>query len=97
MTSTSIRSSAQIEAKQRRWAVDREYDPARPTYLRSVGANIFDGRLSVETVREFCDGDGSELRDTESRPAKMRAILSSSALGVNFFDPWRDGPLESLG
>ncbi|HKY22583.1 MAG TPA: hypothetical protein VJM31_15325 [Vicinamibacterales bacterium] len=34
--------------------------------------------------------DGSELKDTPKRPAKMRALVSSSALAVNFFDAWRD-------
>jgi len=97
MTSTSIRSSAQIEARQRRWATGRECDPARPTYLTSVDGNLFGGRISVETRGEFDKGDGSEMRDTKSRPAKMRALLSSSALGVNFFDPWRTGALDTLG
>lgn len=97
MTRPSMRSSAYIEAKQKRWAMGRECDPARPTYLTSVGANIFGGGMSAETRREFDEGDGSELCDTNSRPAKMRALLSSSALGVNFFDPWRNGALDTLG
>ncbi len=32
--------------------------------------------------------NNSELQDTLSRPANMRALHSSSALAVNFFDSW---------
>jgi len=50
---------------------------------------------------EFREGDGSELSDVGTRRAKMRALLSSSALAVNFFDAWgetpKDGLAEALG
>jgi hypothetical protein len=43
-------------------------------------------------------GSGSELLDGPTRPAKMKALHSSSALAVNFFDAWveRDpAPLQA--
>jgi len=49
-------------------------------------------KLNSETEAEFANADGSELRDSGNRPAKMRALISSSALAVNFFDSWRDVP-----
>lgn len=62
----------------------------------SAGDNLFLSGLNRDTETEFREGDGSEMRDVGTRPAKMRALLSSSALAGNFFDACetpRIGPL----
>lgn len=46
--------------------------------------------LSPRALAAFKNADGSELRDGPRRPAKMRALHSSSALAVNFFDYWSE-------
>lgn len=85
-----------LESRQQHWASGRSLDSTRPTYMATLAGNLFGGRLSPETCGELRSGDGSELEDTQTRPAKMRALLSSSALAVNFFDPWRAGHLGDL-
>lgn len=55
--------------------------------------------LSPAALQCFEAGSGNELADVGERPAKMRALHSSSALVVNFFDRWIDQPgvvLEAL-
>lgn len=89
-------SLRKIIETQRNWAGSGRSDPGRPTYARSLGDNLFAGRLDRRTESEFLSADGSELQDTPRRPAKMRALASSSALAVNFFDPWRAVSLDPL-
>lgn len=50
-------------------------------YMRDYQSNLFEG-LEPLVERSFVGGDGNEL------PNKMRAVHSSSALGVNFFHYW---------
>jgi len=45
--------------------------------------------LDERTRRELEHGDGGELTGKDGQPAKMQALHSSSALGVNVFDYWR--------
>jgi len=52
--------------------------------------------LSPKTEAEFRSGSGVELVDHPKRPAKMRALHSSAALAVNFFDYWRDREMTTL-
>jgi len=67
-------------------------------YLGSYEQNLF-RPLNEKSKAAFDNGSGSELRDRPSGPAKMRALHSSSALAVNFFDTWvgKDaGPLAQI-
>jgi len=89
----SVRS---IEQAQVAWSRLRALDPRRRRYVATLGENLFLGRLNAETKTEFLAGDGSELHDSDTRPAKMRALLSSSALVVNFFDAWRHADRATL-
>ena len=57
-------------------------------YLTDVAQNLFGG-LSAEVRAEFEQADGAELVDRDGRPAKMRSVISSSALAVNVFQHWR--------
>ena len=83
-----------IDEMQAQWAGDRPRDPKWREYLPHVRDNLF----NLLTEVEFDKGDGSELKDspTRTRPAKMRALASSSALAVNFFDSWRDADKVAL-
>ncbi len=88
---------AVLETAQMIWGRAARCDLVRPRYAASVGDNLFLRGLNPATEKEFEEADGSELRDTNRRPAKMRALISSSALAVNFFDPWRYQDNSSLG
>jgi hypothetical protein len=46
--------------------------------------------MHERSKQAFEQGSGSELIDRARTPAKMRALHSSSALAVNFFDYWVD-------
>ena len=75
--------------KQRAWATleARAVDPKG--YLDSVEANLWRS-LSDFSRAAFEKGSGSELKH------KMRALHSSSALAVNFFDYWTTAEPSTL-
>lgn len=50
-------------------------------YTRKLEDNLFEP-LTPATMKSFQGGDGGELA---GNPAKMQAVHSSSALGVNIF------------
>lgn len=72
---------------QLRWAEAANIAVDARGYVGSVDANLW-RPLSRTAMRSFELGSGSELKDTKARPAKMRALHSSSALAVNVFDYW---------
>ena len=85
-----------IRKAQLAWARSAGRESSRPEYVATLEDNLFQG-LKGSTKSEFLEGDGAELDDTGTRPAKMRSCLSSSALAVNFFDAWRGVRLDDLG
>jgi hypothetical protein len=85
-----------IALAQSRWAQDLSIPLERDGYVRRLADNLFLGQLNTETRAEFEGADGGELNDTGRRLAKMRALISSSALAVNFFDAWPRVPNERL-
>lgn len=80
-------SAARLRKRQRAWASGVGLAVDRYGYLPDVEANLFQP-LVGPARSAFEKGKGSELRDQDDRPAKMRALHSSSALAVNFFDYW---------
>jgi hypothetical protein len=82
-----MRPKQQLLNQQRLWARGRGLALDTKGYLESVDANLLQP-LTEKTKRSFENGSGSELQDTPSRPAKMKALHSSSALAVNVFDYW---------
>lgn len=89
-----------ILARQKRWSGqkprDKKYAQARKTddvhYLESYGLNLFQP-LCPNSHEAFSQGDGGELKDKTAKngryiPAKMKSLLSSSALAVNIFEYW---------
>ncbi|MCZ8013660.1 MAG: hypothetical protein O9319_12160 [Gemmatimonas sp.] len=77
-----------VEQAQRLWARNAGLHVDDRGYLLNVHQNLFGG-LSDEVKAEFEQADGSELVDWDGRPAKMRAVISSSALAVNVFQHWK--------
>ena len=80
-------SKSDLMKHQRRWAASAGVPADSRGYVQAVDENLFQP-LSESTRLAFERGSGSELQDTDSKPAKMRALHSSSALAVNFFDRW---------
>lgn len=91
--SVSLRA---IERDQAQWAQGLELDATWPMYVAHLTDNWFNKQCTQDTRAEFERGDGSELRDSARRPAKMRCLRSSSALAVNFFDAWRHADKTAL-
>ena len=85
-----------IMSHQRRWAVQSDLSVVEDGYLPSVEENLF-APLSKSTRRAFELGRGKELEDTPKRPAKMRALRSSSALVCNLFDYWIVNDARAIG
>lgn len=60
----------------------------RKDYATCVEDNLFQP-LGDETREELEEGNGGELLTAVDEPAKIQALHSSSALGINVFDYWR--------
>jgi len=83
-----------IISKQIEWAknkglqlVGSRRDRGRKVYTTSIGDNLFQP-LNEKTREDLENGDGGELSVAKG-PAKIQALHSSSALGINVFDYWR--------
>ncbi|HVZ44168.1 MAG TPA: hypothetical protein VHA82_10205 [Ramlibacter sp.] len=81
----------QIHAAQRKWAESTGLAFDERGYVEHYGRNLAKA-LNATAVLSFEAGSGNELTDTAARPAKMRALHSSSALAANVFDHWLDRP-----
>lgn len=75
--------------RQREWAALEAHLMDSSGYLETVDANLWRG-LSDSSRTAFEKGSGSELK------GKMRALHSSSALAVNFFDYWSTAEATTL-
>jgi len=81
-----------ITARQIQWAINRgipligsEGIRGRPAYTPTLDQNLFEP-LTLDIQKSFEQGDGNEII---GNPAKMQAVHSSSALGVNVFQYWQ--------
>jgi hypothetical protein len=89
---------SRILQEQRDWATALGLEVDSRGYLSSYQLNLFQP-LNQKSLDAFTRGSGSELKDTPRKPAKMRALHSSSALAVNVFGTWVDrnaSPLLSV-
>ena len=84
-----------LKQRQIRWAKSADLQPDSASYLSNFEANLL-RPLSRQSREAFERGSGSELVDAKDRPAKMRALHSSSALAVNVFDSWVDSNMKPL-
>jgi hypothetical protein len=80
-------SKTELLQQQRNWAESHGLKPDARGYLTDVASNLLQP-INPKTRLAFENGSGSELQDTPTRPAKMKALHSSSALAVNVFDSW---------
>ncbi len=78
---------AGVERAQRLWATQAGLDVDDRGYLPDVAQNLF-GEFSDVVRAAFEQADGAELENRHGRPAKMRSVISSSALAVNVFQHW---------
>ena len=83
-----------ILSKQIQWAnnnniklIGSKQVRGRLAYTRSLKENLFEA-LNPEVKKQIDKGDGGELKGKTGKPAKMQAVHSSSALGVNIFHYW---------
>lgn len=63
-----------------------------PGYLDDWQDNLIEGVTPADFEEDLRRGDGGELVDGPTGPAKFRAAFSSSALAVNTFGPFRRQP-----
>ncbi|MFC2106872.1 hypothetical protein ACFLRY_00905 [Bacteroidota bacterium] len=91
-----------ILTKQISWAdrnnvrlVGSEIAKGRLAYTVNVDNNLFESLLP-ETRTEIEKGDGRELKGDSSHSAKMCAIHSSSAIGVNVLQYWKSKYIPDL-
>ena len=80
-----------IISKQIQWAQNHNIPligsrgkRGRPTYTLDLNKNLFEPLLDGN-CEQFLQGNGQEILGSQERPAKMQALHSSSALGVNIF------------
>ena len=90
-----MNASTQIISQQIEWARNRGIhltgsrgSRGLEVYTTTLEDNLFQP-LSEATREELSGGDGGELKSAPGQPAKIQALHSSSALGVNVFDYWR--------
>lgn len=83
-----------IQVKQILWAkrnnlklVGSQVDKGLQIYTETLNNNLFEP-LTKSSQGQFESGDGGEINDSPNRPAKMRALHSSSAIAVNIFQYW---------
>lgn len=83
-----------VQTKQVLWANRKKINLVKPNkdsksqiYTEEVKENLYED-LEVPYEAQFREGDGGELTDTDKNAAKMKALHSSSAIGVNFFHYW---------
>lgn len=84
-----------ILSKQIQWALNQgisligsQGKRGRPAYTPHLNQNLFEP-LDPAIKKSLESGDGSEINGSPNRPAKMQAVHSSSALGVNIFQYWQ--------
>lgn len=80
-------SRTELLLQQRNWAESSGLEPDARGYLLDVALSLL-RPINAKTKSAFENGSGSELQDTPTRKAKMKALHSSSALAVNVFDSW---------
>lgn len=83
-----------ILSKQTQWALNNNIQligskgkRGRLAYTQKHEDNLFEP-LSSDVIANFENSDGNEIHGRPDNPAKMQAIHSSSALGVNIFHYW---------
>jgi len=91
-----------ILTKQITWAnrnkislVGSEISKGREAYTKRLDENLFEPLLT-EIQAEIEKGDGGELKGDATHSAKMCAVHSSSAIGVNVFQYWKNKNIPNV-
>ncbi len=91
-----------ILTKQISWAernnvrlVGSEITKGKLAYTENLDENLFEPLLP-ETRTEIEKGDGGELKGDSTHSAKMCAVHSSSAIGVNVLQYWKNKNIPDL-
>lgn len=91
-----------ILTKQIAWAdrnkiqlIGSEITKGRQAYTKTLDQNLFEPLLS-ETKIEIEKGDGGELKGDASHSPKMCAVHSSSVIGVNVFQYWKNKTIPEI-
>ena len=91
-----------ILSKQKAWAnrnkiklVGSKIAKGRQAYTQTLEANLFQPLLP-QTKTEIENGDGGELKGGATHSAKMCAVHSSSAIGVNVLQYWKDRSVPDI-
>lgn len=91
-----------IVNKQIAWAnrnkfklVGSKITKGRQAYTQTLVENLFEP-LSIEIKTEIDKGDGGELKGDATHSAKMCAVHSSSAIGVNVFQYWKNKNIPNV-
>jgi hypothetical protein len=89
-----MRAYEYILSKQTQWAMNHDIPlvgskgkRGRPVYTAELDQNLYEP-FEDSVLKRFDKGDGNEITGTADSPAKMQALHSSSALGVNVFQYW---------
>jgi hypothetical protein len=84
-----------ILTKQTQWALNNDIEligskgsRGRRAYTKTLDENLFES-MEPFVADCFAGGDGNEINGTSDSPAKMQAVHSSSAIGVNIFQYWQ--------
>ena len=84
-----------ILSKQVQWAkrknislIGSQLDKGFPAYTLELNENLFEP-LAIDVVTDISQGDGGEISTKNNFPARMNAVHSSSAIGVNIFHYWK--------
>jgi hypothetical protein len=67
----------------------------REAYTEDIDDNLFEPLLP-ETEKEISKGDGGELKGSSTKLPKFHALHSSSAIGVNVFQYWKNKNISDL-
>lgn len=92
-----------ILSKQKQWAtrnyialIGSKNKKGDPHYTQELEDNLF-MPLTSQIRADFLKGDGGEISNKNNFPAKMNAVHSSSALGVNIFQYWKTvGKIDNI-
>ncbi len=86
-----------LRRRQLKWARSNGIAVSGNGYTNTLADNLM-MPMSAATAEEFGAGNGYELRPAgPTRPPKMHALHSSSALACNVFDYWRHRNLNAVG
>ncbi len=92
-----------ILSKQIQWAkrkniklIGSKVDKGFPAYTQKLDNNLFEP-LASDVFDELSKGDGGEILSKNNLPAKVNAVHSSSALGINMFHYWKtSGKIDNI-